>query len=153
MGKKSAGILAYRYERTYLQVLLVHPGGPFFVKKDAGVWSVPKGEFDVEEAPLTAAKREFEEEVGLPVSGKFIELNPVKLKSGKTIYAWAVECDIDLTHFKSNTFPLEWPPKTGKFIEIPEVDKAEWQDMATAKQKINPGQAGLLEELEGILRA
>lgn len=147
MGKKSAGILAYRFHDGVLQVLLVHPGGPFFTKKDAGVWSVPKGEFEDEE-PLAAAKREFEEEVGMPISGTFTALTPVVQKSGKKVWAFAVRSDIDPTNFKSNTFPLEWPPRSGKFVDTPEVDKVEWLDIPTAMQKINTGQIPLLAELQ-----
>lgn len=150
MGKQSAGIVAYRLRDGILQVLLVHPGGPFFAKKDIGVWSIPKGEFE-EEEPLAAAMREFEEEVGMPITGKFTELAPVKLKSGKKVWAFAVEADVDLKNFRSNTFMLEWPMKSGKFIEISEVDKAEWLDIPAAKEKINAGQVPLLNELVGIV--
>lgn len=151
MAKSSAGILAYRYHQSTLQVLLVHPGGPFFAKKDVGVWSIPKGEYEEDEDPLAAAQREFAEEVGIAVTGDFRPLAPVKLKSGKVISAWAVEADIDLRGFVSNTFQMEWPPKSGRVIEIPEVDKAEWMDIATARQKINAGQVPLLTELVGII--
>jgi len=151
MAKRSAGILAYRYHQSNIQVLLVHPGGPFFAKKDVGVWSIPKGEYEDDEDPLAAAQREFMEEVGMPVAGDFRPLTPVKLKSGKVITAWAVEADLDVPGFVSNTFEMEWPPKSGKMIEIPEVDKAEWMDIATARQKINAGQVPLLTELTGII--
>lgn len=151
MAKRSAGILAYRYHQSTIQVLLVHPGGPFFAKKDVGVWSIPKGEYEEDEDPLAAAQREFMEEVGLPVAGDFRPLTPVKLKSGKVVTAWAVEADLDLAGFVSNTFKMEWPPKSGRMIEIPEVDKAEWMDIATARQKINTGQVPLLTELTGII--
>ena len=147
MPKQSAGILAYRISNNITEVLLVHPGGPFFAKKDIGAWSIPKGEFEPGEEPLDAARREFKEETGMPIDGVFIPLTPVKLKSGKTVHAWAIERDIDLTNFVSNTFQLEWPIKSGRFIEIPEVDKAEWMDIATARQKINAGQVPLLDEL------
>ncbi len=151
MAKRSAGILAYRYHQSNIQVLLVHPGGPFFAKKDVGVWSIPKGEYEDDEDPLAAAQREFMEEVGIPVAGDFRPLTPVKLKSGKVVTAWAVEADLDLAGFVSNTFEMEWPPKSGRMIEIPEVDKAEWMDIATARQKINAGQVPLLTELTGII--
>lgn len=151
MAKRSAGILAYRFHNSILQVLMVHPGGPFFAKKDIGVWSIPKGEYAEGENPLAAAQREFLEEVGIPVSGNFRQLTPVKLKSGKTVSAWAVEADIELGGFVSNTFQMEWPPKSGRTIEIPEVDRAEWMDIATARQKINAGQVALLTELAGIV--
>lgn len=147
MAKQSAGILLYRLKNNVLQVFLVHPGGPFWKNKDEGAWSVPKGEFDDNEDALTAAKREFLEETGQPIDGQFIKLNPIKQKSGKTVQAWAVEGDMDETNIISNTFMLEWPPKSGKMIEIPEIDKAGWFDTETAKQKINPAQAAFIEEL------
>lgn len=126
MLKKSAGILLYRINSSKLEVLLVHPGGPYWAKKDAGVWSVPKGEFEEVEDPLEAAKREMKEETGIKIKGNFIELTPVKLKSGKMIYAWAVCGDCEAENITSNTFELEWPPKSGKREIFPEVDKAEW---------------------------
>ncbi len=148
MPKQSAGILVYRYKAKELQVFLVHPGGPFWAKKDLGAWSIPKGEFLSNEDPLMAAKREFEEETGQTIAGDFQPLNPVKLSSGKTIYCWAVEGNADADNIKSNVFDLEWPPKSGKMISIPEVDRAAWFDIATAKEKINKGQVGLIKELE-----
>ena len=151
MTKQSAGILLYRIKDKNLQVFLIHPGGPFFKNKDEGAWSIPKGEFLNDENGLTAAKREFLEETGQPVDGKITELKPVKLKSGKIVYAWAVEGDIDETTIASNTFPLEWPPKSGKFIDTPEVDKGGWFNPEEAKIKINPAQAGLIDELVDML--
>jgi len=150
MPKQSAGILAYRIKAKALQVFLVHPGGPFFAKKDAGAWSIPKGEFD-EEEPLAAARREFEEETGTVISGNFIELSPVRLKSGKKIFAFAIECDIDHTKVISNSFELEWPPRSGKMKEFPEIDKAGWFSIEEAEEKINAGQAPLLRELKQIV--
>lgn len=147
MAKQSAGILLYRLKNNVLQVFLVHPGGPFWKNKDEGAWSVPKGEFDDNEDALTATKREFLEETGQSIDGQFIKLNPIKQKSGKTVQAWAVEGDMDETSISSNTFMLEWPPKSSKMIEIPEIDKAGWFDTETAKQKINPAQAAFIEEL------
>ncbi len=147
MSKQSAGILAYRYISNELQVFLVHPGGPFWAKKDGGAWSIPKGEYPDDEEPLTAAKREFHEETGQSIDGNFIRLNPVKLKSGKIIHCWAVEGDVDADNIASNIFTIEWPYKSGKFIEIPEVDKAAWFDVETAKEKINIAQAAFVEEL------
>ena len=147
--KTSAGILLYRFNKKELEVFLVHPGGPFWKNKDEGAWSVPKGEYTEEEDPLKAAIREFKEETGFSIAGNFIPLNTVKLKSGKYVRAWALEKDVDATAFKSNTFLLEWPPKSGKKIEVPEVDKAEWFDLQEAKKKINAGQVPLLEELSG----
>jgi predicted NUDIX family NTP pyrophosphohydrolase len=153
MQKKSAGILFYRINNNHTEVLLIHPGGPYWAKKDAGAWSIPKGEFSEDENPLDAAKREVEEETGIKVSGKFIELTPVKQKSGKLIYAWAVEGNFDPAEIKSNTFEIEWPPKSGKLQSFPEVDRAEWFITEEAKQKIVPGQVPLIEELRTKLNA
>lgn len=128
--------------------MLVHPGGPFWAKKDAGAWSIPKGEFDEDEDPLTAAKREFEEETGKKVAAKvFIELSPVKNKSGKQVFAFAAEEDFDTTHITSNLIWVDWPPRSGKRMEVPEVDKAGWFDEETAKQKILPYLLPLIDEL------
>jgi predicted NUDIX family NTP pyrophosphohydrolase len=145
--KTSAGILLYRFNNKVLEVFIVHPGGPFWKKKDTGAWSIPKGECTEDEDPLRAAQREFKEETGIEVSGNFTALTPVKLKSGKLIHAWALEKDVDHTRIISNHFPLEWPPKSGKTIEVPEVDKAAWFTIAEAKEKINPGQLPLIDEL------
>lgn len=147
MSKKSAGILLYRWNTKRLEVFLVHPGGPFFIKKDLGAWSIPKGEFLDEEDPLVAAKREFFEETGSNLQGKFMELTPVKQKSGKVVYAWAVEGEIDAEKIQSNIFQIEWPPKSGKFKEFPEIDRGEWFDIIKAEQKIIAAQAELLHEL------
>lgn len=147
MAKQSAGISLFRKNDDMLQVFLVHPGGPFFKNKDLGSWSIPKGEFSDEDA-LTTAKREFLEETGQPIEGNFIALTPVTLKSGKNIYAWAVEGDIDHEIIVSNLFEIEWPPKSGKKQFFPEIDRAAWFDIETAKLKINTGQVGLIEELE-----
>lgn len=144
--KKSAGILAYRY-KSLLEVFLIHPGGPYFKNKDAGVWSIPKGEFTEEESPLLAAKREFMEETGYNLEGGFIELQPVKQKAGKTVYAWAIKHDLDEQKISSNTFSIEWPPKSGRMQEFPEIDKAGWFTVEEAKVKINPAQYGLINEL------
>ncbi|TWR31625.1 NUDIX domain-containing protein [Mucilaginibacter pallidiroseus] len=151
MSKQSAGILLYRMYDDQLQVFLVHPGGPYFVKKDNGAWSIPKGEFDSEEDPEAAAKREFEEETGQRVNGNFTELQPVKQKSGKTVHAWAIEGDIDHTQIVSNLFEMEWPPRSGKKQSFPEIDRAGWFDIETAKVKIIPGQSSLLDELQTIV--
>ena len=145
--KQSAGILVYRTKTRGLEFFLVHPGGPFWKKKEMGAWSIPKGEF-TDEDPLAAARREFEEETGQPVDGNFLSLNPVKQKSGKLVYAFAVEADIDETKIISNSFQLEWPHKSGKWIIVPEVDKAGWFTMEDAKKLINPSQMTLLEELQ-----
>lgn len=143
--------MAYRIQHTIPEVLLAHPGGPFWKNKDAGAWSIPKGEFQPDEDPLAAAKREWQEETNLRLSGTFIPLAPVKQKSGKEIIAWAVDCDVDLTPFQSNTFETEWPPKSGKMQFFPEVDRVVWFTLPEAKEKINPGQVRLIEELEGKL--
>jgi predicted NUDIX family NTP pyrophosphohydrolase len=145
--KQSAGILLFRIVEKRLQVFLVHPGGPFWKNKDEGAWSIPKGEYADDEDPLMAARREFEEETGIPVSGEFIPLTAVKLKSGKRIQAWALEKDVDALAIKSNLFSMEWPPRSGKNIEVPEVDRAAWFYKDEAKQKINVGQIPLIDEL------
>jgi len=145
--KQSAGILLYRNTNNVLEVFLVHPGGPFFKNKDEGSWSIPKGEFLDDEEPLTAAKREFEEETGQSINGDFISLGSIKQKSGKTVYAWAVEGDINHETIFSNTCEVEWPPRSGKKITIPEIDRAEWFEVDEAKRKINPAQADLIDRL------
>jgi len=147
MSKQSAGILLYRLVDEQLQVFLIHPGGPFFKNKDDGAWSIPKGEFIEGEEALAAAKREFEEETGQKIDGEFIELTPVTLKSGKRVYAWAVEGDIDHETIVSNVFEIEWPPKSGRKQSFPEVDRAAWFDVETAKVKVNAAQVGLVDEL------
>jgi predicted NUDIX family NTP pyrophosphohydrolase len=151
MAKTSAGILLYRNANSRLEVFLVHPGGPFWAHKDTGAWSIPKGEFEADEQPLAAAKREFTEETGYEVNGEFVELTPVKQSSVKTVYAWAVQGNVDASAIRSNTFSLQWPPKSGRYEEFPEVDRAQWFDMPTAKQKIVAGQVGLLEQLEVLV--
>ncbi|MDP9077571.1 MAG: NUDIX domain-containing protein [Bacteroidota bacterium] len=150
MSSQSAGILLYRKAGSQLQIFLVHPGGPFFKNKDLGAWSIPKGEFSDNEEPLAAAKREFEEETGKKVDGDFIELNPVKLKSGKKVYAWAVEGDINHETISSNLFEMEWPPKSGKKQSFPEIDRAGWFEVDEAKLKINVSQAAFIEELTAL---
>ena len=147
MPKHSAGVLLYRKLDNMMQVFLVHPGGPFWKNKDDGSWSVPKGEYEDDEDPLDAAKREFYEETGEYIDGRFIKLNPVKQKSGKIVQAWAVEGDIDSQNIKSNFFEMEWPPKSGKTQQFPEIDKGEWFSIEQALIKINPGQVGLVMEL------
>jgi predicted NUDIX family NTP pyrophosphohydrolase len=150
MAKKSAGILLYRLRNEKLEVLLVHPGGPFWSKKDLGTWSIPKGEFEDNEDPFEAAKREFKEELGTAVSGDHFTMTPVKQKNNKTVYAFAINGDLDASVIKSNTFKMEWPPKSGKEMEFPEVDKAGWFDYETAKLKMNTAQISILEELISI---
>lgn len=148
MAKKSAGILLYRIQNKNPEIFLVHPGGPFWAKKDDGAWSIPKGEFEDNEDPLDAAKREFEEETGLRISGEFVQLNPIKQKSGKIVFAWALEGNFDPATIKSNSFEIEWPPGSGKMTSFPEIDKAEWFSITVAKTKINSGQSALINELE-----
>jgi predicted NUDIX family NTP pyrophosphohydrolase len=148
MPKVSAGLLLYRFRDGRLQVLLVHPGGPFFRNKDLGAWSIPKGEPDEGEPLLEVAKREFREETGFVVDGEYLELTAVKQKAGKVVHAWALEGDCDPAALRSNTFPLEWPPRSGKRVEFPEVDRAEFFELETAREKINPAQSALLEELQ-----
>jgi predicted NUDIX family NTP pyrophosphohydrolase len=153
VAKQSAGILAYRRSGDEWQVFLVHPGGPFWAKKDHGAWSIPKGEFDDDEGELIAARREFREEVGQDIDGEFVKLTPRRQKSGKTIHAWAVEGDVDESKLVSNEFEMEWPPRSGKMQRFPEVDRGQWFDMAEAKGRINPGQVPILEELAQLLEA
>ena len=145
--KQSAGLLLYKFIDSTIYFLLVHPGGPFWKNKDLESWSIPKGEFTADEDPLEAAKREFREETGFEVDGDFITLESVKLKSGKTVFAWAVEFDIDVTLVKSNEFEVEWPPKSGSMKSFPEIDKAEWFQAAEALKKINPAQADFIIQI------
>ena len=148
MAKKSAGLLLYRNESGTLEVFLVHPGGPFWARKDSGSWSIPKGEFVEGEEPLDAARREFEEETGFTAAGEFTELKPLKQPSGKVIYAWAVKGDCDASEIRCNTFSMEWPPRSGQQQEFPEVDRAGWFELDAAKVKLLKGQIGFLEQLE-----
>jgi predicted NUDIX family NTP pyrophosphohydrolase len=147
MPKKSAGLLFFRDVSGRLEVLLGHPGGPLWAGKDEGVWSIPKGEFADDEEPLAAAKREFEEETGMVPNGDFIPLEPLRQPSGKVVYAWAIKGDFDPALLKSNTFSLEWPPKSGRQEEFPEVDRAAWLSIEAALRKILKGQAPFLLEL------
>ena len=143
----------YRIKDGAIQVLLAHLGGPYFVKKDDGAWSIPKGEPDAEEDLFPTAQREFEEETGLKPTGSFLPLQPVKQKGGKVVHAWAFEGDCDPTTIYSNTFTMEWPPKSGQQQTFPEIDLAEFFDLETARRKIKAGQVGLIDELETILKA
>jgi len=147
MHKTSAGILLFRREDNGLRVFLVHPGGPFFARKDAGNWSIPKGEIAEGEDALAAALREFEEETGCRPAGAFIPLSPVTQKGGKTVIAWATEGSCNAETIRSNTFSLEWPPKSGRMQEFPEVDRAGWFTVDEAKQKLHPAQVALIDEL------
>lgn len=146
--KHSAGILMYRYRGGSLEVLLLHPGGPFWARKDVGAWSIPKGEFDLDgEEPLSAAKREFAEETGYAVDGSFIDLGISRQTGGKIVHAWAVQGNLDPSEVKSNTFSMEWPPKSGKRQAFPEIDRANWFDIETSKARINKGQLVFIERL------
>jgi predicted NUDIX family NTP pyrophosphohydrolase len=147
MAKRSSGILLFR--RTHeLEVLLVHPGGPFWAKKDLGAWSIPKGEHDDNEEAITAALREFTEETGaMPDEGELEDLGTVRQKSGKVVQAWALEGDLDADEIRSNTFTMEWPPRSGRTGEYPEVDRAAWFGLVEAREKINGAQAEFLDRL------
>ena len=151
MPKKSAGLLLYRHNEGSLEVLLVHPGGPFWRNKDEGSWTIPKGEF-IDEDPLAAAKREFNEETGCaPPDGPYLFLTPIKQKNGKVVSAWAVEGDFDPARLSSNEFETEWPPKSGRMRKFAEVDRAEWFAPDVARQKMLSGQEALVDELVGKL--
>jgi predicted NUDIX family NTP pyrophosphohydrolase len=145
---RSAGILLYRQMAGRLEVLLVHPGGPFWVRRDLGAWSIPKGEYEIDEDPLAAARREFEEELGSPPpTGDWLDLGEIRQKSGKVVRAWAIAGDLDVQTIHSNTFELEWPPRSGKTSTFPEVDRAQWFEIGQAREKINSAQAALLDVL------
>ena len=149
--KLSAGILLYRLPSGTAEIFLVHPGGPFWAKKDESAWSIPKGEYEAGEDPLTVAKREFQEETGFEIDGTFSPLSPLKQPSGKVISAWAVEGDVDASALASNTFSLEWPPKSGKTREFPEVDRGAWFPLPIARVKLQAGQRGFLDQLQQLL--
>jgi predicted NUDIX family NTP pyrophosphohydrolase len=151
MAKTSAGILIYRRSGSSLEVLLVHPGGPFWRTKDDGAWTIPKGELETSEDPLQAARRELQEETGLVPEGPFVELKPVRQRSGKLVQAFATELDCDPTRIQSNTFEIEWPPRSGRRASFPEVDRASYFGLDVARRKINAAQAALLDELEARL--
>lgn len=147
MSVHSAGILCYRYRAQTLEVFLVHPGGPFWAKRDDAAWSIPKGLIEGGEEPLAAARREFFEETGFEASGECFALGQLKQHSGKIVHAWALQMDLDAGQVKSNTFSLEWPKGSGKVREYPEVDKGAWFGLAQARQKIYPGQETFLDRL------
>ncbi|MEO7522534.1 MAG: NUDIX domain-containing protein [Ferruginibacter sp.] len=152
MPKKiSAGILLFRINGEKPEVLLVHPGGPFWKNKDDGAWSIPKGEATESKELFDVAKREFFEELGFKVNGEFIKLNPVVQKGGKAIYAWAVKGDFNEGNFVSNTFSIFWPPKSKELVEFPEVDKVQWFDLNNAREKLNPAQTDFIDQLVKIL--
>jgi len=147
MAKRSAGILLYRFRDGELQVFLAHPGGPFWTRKDDGAWTIPKGEIGEGEDPFEAAKREFAEETGLALEGEFVALTPIKQKAGKTVLAWAIEGDCDAAAIRSNLFSMEWPPKSGKQAEFPEIDRAGWFTLAEARTKLIAAQRPFLDQL------
>ncbi len=153
-SKRSAGILLYRHRDGRIEVLLVHPGGPFWSKKDDGAWFVPKGELEGDEEPFAAARREFQEELGsAPPAGEPLALGTVKNKSGKLIYAWALDGDLDTESVKSNTFELEWPPRSGKMREFPEVDRASFFSLEAAATKMHSAELPFLERLGELVTA
>ena len=149
--KRSAGLLLHRDSSQGIEVLLVHPGGPFWAKKEAGAWSIPKGEYAEGEDPLTAARREFEEETGAAIEAEFVPLTPIRQKGGKEVLAWAVRADFDPGALKSNLFSMEWPPRSGRQQEFPEVDRAAWFPIGAAREKILESQMPLLDELEKLM--
>ncbi|MDQ6807280.1 MAG: NUDIX domain-containing protein [Actinomycetota bacterium] len=152
MPRRSAGIVLYRASGLELEVLLVHPGGPLWARRDAGAWSIPKGEYEDDEESVAAARREFAEELGSPApDGDLLDLGEVKQRSGKLVRAWAVPGDLDAGEIRSNTFALEWPARSGRMGEYPEVDRAEWFKLDEARERINPAQAPLLDRLEQAL--
>jgi predicted NUDIX family NTP pyrophosphohydrolase len=151
MPRRSAGILAYRLAGARPQVLLVHPGGPFWAKRDAGAWSIPKGEYAEDEEPEAAARREFLEETGLPLTGSATPLGEIRQAGGKIVAAFAIAADFDVTDLHSNMFEMEWPPRSGRKESFPEIDRAEWFGLAEAREKIIPGQRPLLDRLAEML--
>ena len=151
MPKESAGLLMYRWSAHRLQVLLVHPGGPYWAKRDKGAWSLPKGEIERTDQPLETAQRECQEETGIAPQPPFMSLGSIKLASGKRVHGWAFEGDCDPQSIRSNTFTLEWPPRSGKRQVFPEIDRAAWFEIKVAKDKINPGQIAFLDTLLGTI--
>lgn len=151
-GPRSAGILLYRQLGSRLEVLIVHPGGPLWARRDLGAWSVPKGEYAPGEDPLAAARREFAEELGSPPPpGPVLDLGEVRLRSGKRVRAWALEGDLDAERISSNAFELEWPPRSGRTQLFPEVDRAGWFDLDEARRRLNPAQVQLLDRLQAAV--
>jgi len=150
MPKISSGLVLYRVRNGVLEFLLVHPGGPFWKNKDHGAWTIPKGEIAQGEEPLKTAIREFQEELGFKPTEPFIQLTPIKQKGGKIVHDWAFQGDCDPAQIKSNTFSMEWPPRSGQQAEFPEVDRAQFFSLEEAKSKINPAQIPLLEELQRV---
>ncbi|CAL80506.1 conserved hypothetical protein; putative NUDIX family protein [Bradyrhizobium sp. ORS 278] len=150
MPARSAGVLAFRRRGGVLEVLLVHPGGPFWRNKDLGAWSIPKGEFGAGEAAEAVARREFAEELGTELTAPLVPLGEIRQRGGKVVKAFAAEIDLDASAITSNTFELEWPPRSGRMQRFPEVDRAAWLDLAEARARINPAQAALLDRLVDI---
>jgi predicted NUDIX family NTP pyrophosphohydrolase len=153
-SKQSAGLLLHRLVDAQTEVLLVHPGGPFFARKDEGAWSVPKGEYEPGEDPVSVALREFEEELGVPppvARGELVELGSVRQKSGKVVTAWCARGDLDVSEIRSMPFTIEWPPRSGRLQAFPEVDRAEWFTLAEARVKLNRAQVELLDRLAALL--
>ena len=152
MSKLSAGLLMYRWRESALEVFIVHPGGPFWAKKDNGAWSIPKGEYTEGDDPLAAARREFTEETGFTPEGDLIALADIRQPSGKIVKVWALEGDCDASLVQSNSFSMEWPPKSGRMQEFPEVDRAAWFPFEIAKTKLLKGHVGFLDQLAARLR-
>ena len=153
MGKQAAGILLYRHGPRGLEVLLAHPGGPLWARKDLGAWTLPKGQFNGDEQPIAAARREFEEEMGSPPAGEFVEIGSIKQPSGKVIHAFVAESDFDVSTVRSNLFLLEWPPRSGQRVQFPEVDRAAWFSIEEARKRILKGQEPFLDRLLTLLKA
>ncbi|MGE0160373.1 MAG: NUDIX domain-containing protein [Gemmatimonadales bacterium] len=151
MAARSAGVVVFRRRPSGLEFLIVHPGGPLWARKDDGAWSIPKGEYAEREDPRQVAVRELEEETGLCADGELVPLQPVRQRSGKVVTAWGLEADWDPALLRSNTFRMEWPPRSGRIAEFPEVDRAAWVTLERARVKLNPAQLPLLEELSAKL--
>ncbi len=151
MASKSAGILAFRRRGGAVEVLLVHPGGPFWRNKDLGAWSIPKGEYETGDDPEQVARREFREELGIELTQAAFPLGEIRQRGGKTVTAFAVEADLDVTNFRSNSFEIEWPRGSGRMRAFPEVDRAEWFDLVSARARMNAAQATLLDRLNAVI--
>ena len=152
MPKHSAGLIMYRVRAKYLEVFLVHPGGPFWANKDNGVWSIPKGEYAGDEEPFEVAKREFHEETGFVADGKFLDLGSIRQSGGKIVTAWAVEGDCDPERLQSNRFQIEWPPRSGRLLDAPEIDRGAWFSITEARERILKSQEPLLDKLCAMLQ-